>query len=118
MQSVLRLIHLHFVNSLAASSQSSRLQVICKPREFKKEEGYISSIFTLHYGRMDISRVSIASPSAKNRALGEDTLRRVLHSGKKNTQGREASPSAIGSMALGEERHSVTPENSITIKYC
>jgi hypothetical protein len=100
MQSVLRLIHLHFVNSLAASSQSSRrLQVICKPREFKKEEGYISSIFTLHYGRMDISRVSIASPSAKNRALGEDPLPRVLHSGKKNTQGREK---------LGEERHSRT----------
>jgi hypothetical protein len=31
---------------------------------------------------------------------------KIGHSGKKNTRGREASPSAIGSMALGEERHS------------
>jgi hypothetical protein len=69
-------------------------------------ESYNRIEMVTHYGRMDISRVSIASLSAKNRALGEEPLPRVLHSGKKNTRGREASPSAIGSMALGEERHS------------
>jgi hypothetical protein len=42
-----------------------------------------------HYGRSKIPRVPRASPSAKNRALGEDNLPRVLHSGKKCTRGRK-----------------------------
>jgi hypothetical protein len=36
-----------------------------------------------HYGRSKIPRVSNTSPSAKNRALGEATLPRVLHSGER-----------------------------------
>jgi hypothetical protein len=35
-------------------------------------------------------RVPHASPSSKNRALGEDNLPRVLHSGKNCTRGRKA----------------------------
>jgi hypothetical protein len=48
----------------------------------------------VHYGRMEIPRVPRASPSAKYRAFGEETLPRVLHSGKKCTRGRGSSPSA------------------------
>jgi hypothetical protein len=49
--------------------------------------------------RSKVPRVSLASPSAKNRALGEENLPRVLHSGKRGfpecrrvhgTRGREA----------------------------
>jgi len=61
---------------------------------------------TSHYGRTEIFRVSQASPSAKNWALGEDDLSRVLHSGKNCTRRREASPSAVAYLALGEEQHS------------
>jgi hypothetical protein len=57
-----------------------------------------------HYGRNKIPRVSFASPSAKNRALGKENPPRVLHSGKNCTRRREASPSAIEPMPLGEER--------------
>jgi hypothetical protein len=59
-----------------------------------------------HYRRGKISRVSQASPSAKNRALGEVNLPRVLHSGKNCTRGREAFPSATECLALGKEWHS------------
>jgi hypothetical protein len=41
-----------------------------------------------HYGRSKLSRVPHTSPSAKNRALREANLPRVLHSGKKCTRGR------------------------------
>jgi hypothetical protein len=43
-----------------------------------------------HYGRTVIPRVPGASPRAKNRALGEADLPRVLHSGKNCTRGRRA----------------------------
>ena len=59
-----------------------------------------------HYGRGKIPRVSQASPSAKNRALGKANLPRVLHSGKNSTRGREALPSAAECLALGKEWHS------------
>ena len=55
-----------------------------------------------HYGRGKIPRVSQASPSAKNRALGKANLPRVLHSGKNSTRGREALPSAAECLALGK----------------
>jgi hypothetical protein len=42
-----------------------------------------------HSGKR-LFQVSIASPSAKNWALREEALPRVLHSGKNNTRGREA----------------------------
>jgi hypothetical protein len=58
------------------------------------------------YGRDKISRVSQASPNAKNRALGKANLPRVLHSGKNSTRGREALSSAAECLALGKERHS------------
>ena len=50
--------------------------------------------------------MSLASPSAKNRALGKENLPRVLHSGKNCTRGREAFPSAAEILALGKEQHS------------
>jgi hypothetical protein len=51
-----------------------------------------------HYGRGNLSRVPRSSPSAKNRALGEDNLlEEELHSGKM------AFPECL---ALGEDRHS------------
>jgi hypothetical protein len=66
-----------------------------------------------HYGRTVIPRVPGTSPSAKNRALGEANLPRVLHSGKRafpecreghgtlgkfGTRGKSSSPRAT----LGE----------------
>jgi hypothetical protein len=51
-------------------------------------------LMLIHYGRVEIPRVPQDSPSAKYRALGEETLPRVLHSGKKCTRGRGSSPSA------------------------
>jgi len=60
-----------------------------------------------HCGRIKISRVSQASPSAKNRALGEVNLPRVLYSGKNYTRRRETFSSATKYLALGEEQHSV-----------
>ena len=59
-----------------------------------------------HYGRDKIPRVSLASPSAKNRTLGKEDLPRVLHSGKNCTRGREAFPSAAEILALGKDQHS------------
>ena len=59
-----------------------------------------------HYGRGKILRLSLAFPSAKNRALGKENLSRVLHSGKNCTRGREAFPSAAENLALGKEQHS------------
>ena len=50
--------------------------------------------------------MSLASPSAKNRTLGEENLPRVLHSGKNCTRGREAFSSAAEILALGKEQHS------------
>jgi disease resistance protein RPM1 len=47
-----------------------------------------------HYRRTVIPRVPGTSPRAKNRALGEANLPRVLHSGKNCTRGRWSSPSA------------------------
>ena len=59
-----------------------------------------------HYGRDKISRVSLASPSAKNRALGKENLPRVLHSGNNYTRGREVFLSAAEILALDKEQHS------------
>jgi len=59
----------------------------------------------IHYGRIEISRVSQAFSSAKNRALGAN-LPRVLYSEKNCTRGREASPSVVAYLALREEWHS------------
>jgi hypothetical protein len=47
-----------------------------------------------HYGRTEIPRVPNSSPSAKNQALGEANLPRVLHSGKKCTWEERLSRSA------------------------
>ena len=59
-----------------------------------------------HYRRGKIPRVSLASPSAKNQALGKENLPRVLHSGNNCTRGREVFPSAAEILALGKEQHS------------
>jgi hypothetical protein len=66
----------------------------------------ISDSNYIHYGRGKIPRVSLASPSAKNRALGKENLPQVLHSGNNCTRGREAFPSAAEILALGKEQHS------------
>jgi hypothetical protein len=70
---------------------------------FNVKHEYVRNYARVHYGRMDISRVSSASPSVKNRALGEEHLPRVLHSGKKNTRGRET-------LALADENWYLTAE--------
>ena len=59
-----------------------------------------------HYGRGKILRVSLASLSAKNWALGKENLPRVLHSGKNCTRGREVFPSAAEILALSKDQHS------------
>ena len=66
----------------------------------------VSHLSNDHYGRGTIPRVSQASPSAKNWALGKANLPRVLHSGKNSTRRREALPSAAECLALGKEWHS------------
>jgi hypothetical protein len=78
-----------------ATAQASALSRYCH-----------SGSFRTNYGRSKIPRVSNTSPSAKNRALGEATFPRVLHSGKNCTRGREAFPSADECPTLGEDRHS------------
>jgi hypothetical protein len=56
-----------------------------------KKDGTLSgSSSSVHYGRSNLCRVPRTSPRAKNRALGEDNLPRVLHSGKNCTRGRRA----------------------------
>ena len=50
--------------------------------------------------------MSLASPSAKNRALGKENLPRVLHSGNNYTRGREVFLSAAEILALDKEQHS------------
>jgi hypothetical protein len=50
---------------------------------------FLVAAVTIHYGRSKLSRVPHTSPSAKNRALGEANLPRVLHSGKTGTRKRK-----------------------------
>jgi hypothetical protein len=66
------------------------------------EKGCTQSDIYNHYGRTVIPRVPGTSPRAKNRALGEANLPRVLHSGKISTRGRGHFPSVAKAMALRE----------------
>jgi hypothetical protein len=86
--------------------------VLCRSLEGLGEKFTFSAlIFYQHYERSKIPRVSHASPSAKNRALEEVNLPRVLHSGKqgfpecRKVYGTRERPSS-SSATLEEERHS------------
>ena len=62
--------------------------IFSRYNQYNKEQGcnvdqFIFLLQPIHYGRDNIPRVSLASPSAKNRALGKENLPRVLHSGKR-----------------------------------
>jgi auxin responsive GH3 family protein len=78
----------------ATSHQLVELAGVEAGREYELVVTTYAGLSRYHYGRSNIPRVSRTSPSAKNRALREDNLPRVLHSGKNCTRGRWPSPSA------------------------
>jgi hypothetical protein len=91
-------------NMAARTKSTSMLSKVYPHVQIAHNQMILTSyLYPKHYGRIEIPRVSQASPSAKNRALGEASLPRVLHSGKRGFPECRSLPGTRGRTTLRKD---------------